>query len=156
MNDTLEAELKQYFNEHNQHKLAIKKNVENETEFLIKRIELIESDINSGKAKPYHNDLLIEMQNELKEKSEDLLKLTSKWEDFQVYEEYIASTKYDLQVFLGLLDQEVPNVQLLHTIASKYISKLIINRDTRRVYITLQLRNSEKLMYEKTIVTEWQ
>jgi site-specific DNA recombinase len=67
----------------------------------------------------------------------------------------IAAIKYDIQTFLGLLDQEVPNPQLLHTIASKYISKLFINRDSGKVYLTIQLTQNGTLLYEKTMVSEW-
>jgi site-specific DNA recombinase len=72
MNDNLAEELKQFFNESNQHKIAQKTTLDNEIAFLLKRIQLIEADIQSGKAKSYHQDMLAEMYNELGEKREEL------------------------------------------------------------------------------------
>jgi site-specific DNA recombinase len=155
MNDNLADELRQFYNENNQNRIAQKNNMENEIEFLNKRIQLIESDIQTGKAKPYHQDMLVEMQDELKDKSEEYSKLTANWSEFNIPDESIAAIKYDIQTFLGLLDQEVPNPQLLHTIASKYISKLFINRDSGKVYLTTQLTQNGTLIYEKTMVSEW-
>jgi site-specific DNA recombinase len=155
MNDTLEQEMQLFYYERNQHKLTLKKNLENEIEFLNRRIELVEVDIQSGKAKPYHQEMLADMQKELQSNTGELIQLTSGWEDFSVPEEEIAAIKYDLQAFLGLLDQEVPNVQLLQSIASKYISRLFIDRDTKKLYMTLQFNHNEKVVYEKTIVCEW-
>lgn len=155
MNDNLVDELLQFYTENNQHRIAQKVNSENEIEFLQKRIQLIENDIQTGKAKLYHQEMLVEMQNELKDKTEAYSRLTANWSEFHVSEDYIAAIKYDIQTFLSFLDQEAPNPQLLHSIASKYISKLFINRDTRKVYLTFQLTQDEKLLYEKTMVSEW-
>lgn len=155
MNDNLSEELHQYFVENNQYKFAQKQNLENEVNYLLKRIQLIEADIQSGKAKPYHHEMLNDMQTDLKEKSEEMSQFSLHWKDYKVSEEYISATKYDIQTFIGLLDQEVPNVQLLNTIASKFISKLIINRDTKKLYLTLRLAYGNQTVYEKTLVSDW-
>lgn len=128
--------------------------MENEIEFLNKRIELVQVDIQSGKAKPYHQEMLADMQKELQSKRDDLIQLTSVWEDFSIPKQQVASIKYDLQSFLGLLDQEAPNVQLQQSIASKYISKLHINRNTKQLYMTLQFNHNGEVIYEKNIIAE--
>ncbi|MEK3726211.1 recombinase family protein [Paenibacillus sp. FSL H8-0034] len=155
MNDNLDDELKQFFNESNQHKIAQKRTLDNELVFLLKRIQLIEEDIQYGKAKPYHQDMLAEMQDDLGEKRQELKSLSDNFEDFHVPEEYVARTKFDIQTFLGLLDQEVTNPLLLHSMVSMFISRLSIHRDTSQLYITIQLTIQGKIMYEKTIVAEW-
>lgn len=155
VNDNLIDELRQFYTENNQHRIAQKANIENEIEFLQKRIQLIEDDIQAGKAKSYHQEMLTEMQEELREKTEGHLRITANWSEFNVPEESIAAMKYDIQALLSLLDQDVPNPQLLHSIASKYISKLFINRDTGKLYLTLQITHDDKLLYEKTLVSEW-
>ncbi|GGH68719.1 integrase [Paenibacillus silvae] len=155
MGNNLVEEMRQFYTESNQQHTTQKIIMESELEFLKKRIELIEDDISIGKAKPYHQEMLAEMQNELREKSESYLRLTSNWSEFHVPKEYVAGIRYDIHSFISLLDQEVPNPQLLHALASKYISKLYINRDTKKIYLSLQLTMNDKLMYEKTMVSEW-
>ncbi|SCW81962.1 hypothetical protein SAMN04487970_105611 [Paenibacillus tianmuensis] len=86
------------------------------------------------------------MQLELKDKSEELSRLSVNFVDFHASEEYIVKTKYDIQTFLSLLDQEAPNPQLLHSMGSTFISKLNINRDTSTLYLTIQLTNQDKIM----------
>lgn len=49
MNDNLEAELQQYYMENNRHKIAQKANLDNEIDFLLKRVELIHEDIQMAK-----------------------------------------------------------------------------------------------------------
>ncbi|WP_172198100.1 recombinase family protein [Saccharibacillus qingshengii] len=153
--DGLEQEIKKNFNESNQHKLAAKQNMENEVSFLLKRISLIQEDIQAGKAKFYHHEMLSEMESDLQNKTKELQAHSESWSEVAVPEELIASIKYDLQAFLSLLDQEVPNVQLLHTIAKKFISRLCINRDTGKLYLTLRLLHEQSVIYEKTLVAEW-
>lgn len=95
------------------------------------------------------------MQHELKDNTEAYVRMTANWSGFNVLDDYIDSIKYDIQTFPGLLDQEVPNPQLVHNIVSKYISKLFINRDTCKVYLTLQLSHGDKLIFKKTVVSDW-
>jgi DNA invertase Pin-like site-specific DNA recombinase len=156
MNDNLEDELRQYYMDSNHHKVAQKLNLENEIDFLIKRIQLLEQDIHAGKSKSYYKEMLDEMQTDLAHKVEDYARLSAKWVEFVMSEEAIAAIRYDIQTFLGLLDQEIMNPQLLHTMARKYISKLTVNRDTSKLYLTIQIAGEETVLYEKTMVSDWQ
>lgn len=156
MNDNLENELKQYYMDSNHHKIAQKVNLENEIDFLAKRIQLLEQDIQLGKSKSYHKDMLDEMQTDLSHKTEEHARLSANWVKFNMSEEVIAAIRYDIQTFLGLLDQEIMNPQLLHTMARKYISKLTVNRDTGNLYLTIQIAGEEAVLYEKTMVSDWQ
>jgi hypothetical protein len=70
-------------------------------------------------------------------------------------EEFTAAVKYDIQTMIALLDEETPNPQLLHTLAGKFISNLFIQRETRKMYLTIQFRNDDMILYEKTIVANW-
>lgn len=100
MGNNLVEEMRQFYTESNQQHTTQKTIMENELEFLKKRIELIEDDISTGKAKPYHQEMLAEMQNELREKSESYLRLTANWSEFHVSEEYIAGIRYDINPLL--------------------------------------------------------
>jgi hypothetical protein len=72
-----------------------------------------------------------------------------------VPEEYIAAAKYDIQTFISLLDNEVANPQMLHQLAGKFISKLLIQRETKKMYLTIRFSFEGNEVYEKTIVAEW-
>lgn len=100
--------------------------------------------------------MLKEMQAELEEKQKELAAFSANYMDYKPSEEFIAATKYDIQTFLGLLEQDVSNVQLLHSIAGNYISSLFINRSTKKLYLTIQITHGNQVVYEKNIVHEWQ
>lgn len=70
-------------------------------------------------------------------------------------DEYIASVKYDIQTFISLLDDEVTNPQMLHQLAGKFISKLFIQRETKKLFLTIRFNYGGIEVYEKTVVAEW-
>jgi DNA invertase Pin-like site-specific DNA recombinase len=156
MNDNLENELRQYYMDSNHHKVALKVNLENEIDFLTKRIQLLEQDIQTGKSKSYHKEMLDEMQTDLFNKSEEYEQLSANLAEFKMTEEATAAIRYDIQSFLSLLDQEIMNPQLLHTMARKFISKLTVNRDTGKLYLTIHITGEHTVLYEKTMVSDWQ
>ena len=71
-----------------------------------------------------------------------------------VSEEYIASTNYDVQTLIGLLDAEVSNPQMLNQLATKFISKVFIQRESKRLLLTVQMQTEGTVLLEKTIVAE--
>jgi hypothetical protein len=137
------------------HKLTEKSNLEAESTFLINRIQVIEEDIRLGRSKPYHQEMLAETQLELKEKQHNLTALSASATEFNVPIAFLASVKYDIQTLIGLLDQDSPNRQLLHTLSARFISNLHIQRETERLHLTVQFKYDEKVVYEKTLVAEW-
>lgn len=80
--------------------------------------------------------------------------LSSSLQGVSVPEEYIASAKYDMQTMIGLLDEEVPNPQMLNQLAAKFVSKVFIQRETKRLYLTVQFNQGDNNFYEKHITTE--
>jgi hypothetical protein len=100
--------------------------------------------------------MLNEMNQELAEKTAEHSKLSLHLEPLHVSEEFIAAVKYDIQTMIALLDADAPNPQMLHTLAGKFITNLFIQRETRKLYLTIQFRNDDMILYEKTIVANWE
>jgi len=155
MDNNLLEEIRLYHNEKNKHVTVQLTNLEAEINFLKKKIHAIEADIQSGKFKPYHQEMLDEMNQELQMKTKDYEILSQGVKEINVPDEYVASVKYDIQTFISLLDEEVPNPQMLHQLAGKFISKLFIQRETKKLYLTIQFKIEGVEVYEKTIVADW-
>ncbi|PRX72990.1 hypothetical protein B0G52_10481 [Cohnella sp. SGD-V74] len=94
------------------------------------------------------------MQQELMEKIQELDVLSSSLQGLSVPEEYIASVKYDMQTMIGLLDAEVPNPQLLNQLAAKFVSKVFIQRESKRLFLTVQMRKKDEVLFDRTILPE--
>ncbi|QNK57439.1 recombinase family protein [Paenibacillus sp. PAMC21692] len=154
MDNQLADEIQRYYNEKNKGQMQRVVTLEAEVGFLQKRTEAVEDDIRSGREKPYHRDMLDEMQQELTEKQQELDMLSSSLQGVSVPEEYIASAQYDMQTMIGLLDAEVPNPQMLNQLAAKFVSKVFIQRETKRLYLTVQMRVKDEILLDKTIVSE--
>ena len=155
MDNNLADEIRLYHNDKNKHQIVQQSNLEAEISFLKKKVQAIEADIQSGKGKPYHQEMLDEMNQELQMKIAEYEDLVQGITTVDVPEEYIASVKYDIQTFISLLDDEVPNPQMLHQLAGKFISKLFIQRETKKMYLTIRFNFNDVEVYEKTIVAEW-
>lgn len=155
MDNLLEEEITAYHNEKNKHVLAKLSNLNAEINFISKRISAIDDDIRAGKGKSYHKEMLDEMNEELSEKTLEHSTISNNIEEVNVPEAFIASVKYDIQTLIGLLDSEVPNPQMLHQLAGKFISKMFIQRETKKVYMTIQFKSNDVILYEKTLIAEW-
>jgi len=152
MDDQLADEMQHYYNDKNKSQMQRIGSLEAEVGFLQKRIEAVEGDIRPGMAKPYHQEMLNEMQQEIAEKMQELDGLSSSLQGFSMPEEFISSVKYDMQTMIGLLDAEVPNPQVLNQLALKFVSKVFIQRETKQLYMTLQFRMNDEVVLEKVIV----
>ncbi|MFC3342173.1 hypothetical protein [Paenibacillus abyssi] len=155
MDNNLEEEIRMYHNDKNKHVSVQQSNLEAEISFLKKKVQAIETDIKSGKGKPFHQEMLDEMNQELRVKMAEYEALAQGNTTVDVSEEYIASVKYDIRTFISLLDDEVANRQMLHQLAGKYISKLLIQRETKKMYLTRHFMYDDTVLFEKTIVIEW-
>lgn len=155
MDNNLSEEIRLYHNDKNKHWKVQQSNLEAEISFLKKKVQAIEADIQLGKGKPYHQEMLDEMNQELQMKMAEYEALAQGITAVDIPEEYIASVKYDIQTFISLLDDEVANPQMLHQLAGKFISKLFIQRETKKMYLTIRFNFDEVEVYEKTIVAEW-
>jgi site-specific DNA recombinase len=155
MNDQFVEEVHQYYNDQNKHKILQRANLESEINFLSKRVQLIEDDMKAGKSKEYHQEMLTEMKQEQSDKANELARLSSEIDELSLPEAYIASTKYDIQTLISLLDEDVPNQQLLHSMAGKFISRMFIQRETERLHMTITFNNEGKVLYEKTLIADW-
>lgn len=153
--ENLEKEMRQFFTDNNGHKLTEKANLDAEISFLVNRVKLIELDIRTGKSKSYHQDMLAEMQSELHHKQNSLIMLSETIKDINVPEAFLNSIRYDIQTLIGLFDQDIPSPQLLHILVTKFISNLYIQRETTRLYLVIQFKHEEVILFEKTLVSEW-
>ncbi|MFB5270019.1 hypothetical protein ACE41H_25000 [Paenibacillus enshidis] len=114
MDNQLEEEIRMYYNEKNKHLIALASSLAAEIAFLEKRVDAIKDDIQAGKGKAVHQEMLDEMQTELVVKNVEHKALSIGLNEVDVPEEFIVSVKYDIQTLIGLLDAEVQNPQILH------------------------------------------
>lgn len=154
MDNQLEEEIRMYHNEKNKHVIAQVSSLAAEIAFLEKRVDAVVGDMNAGKGRSFHQEVLDEMKTELMEKKAEHAVLSAGLHEVDVPEEYIASVKYDIQTLIGLLDAEVQNPQILHQIVSKFVSKVVVQRETKNVYATVQFKHADEVLYEKNIVAE--
>lgn len=157
MDNQFEEEIRMFHADKNKHIIQRAASLEAEIGFLQKRIEAVESDMSSGRGKPYHQEMLDEMQQELAEKKNEYSTISLNTQGVLIPEEYITSAKYDMQTLIGLLDAEVSNPRILHQLASNFIAKVIIQRESKKLYLTVQFKQfkaEDDVLYEKTIVTE--
>ena len=94
------------------------------------------------------------MRQELVEKKAELEMVSANIQAVSIPEEYSASVKYDMQTMIGVMDEDVPNPQMLNHLAKKFISKVFIQRETKQLYMTLQLRMDQEVLLDKTVVAE--
>jgi len=52
------------------------------------------------------------------------------------------------------LDAEIANPQMLNQLAGKFISKVFIQRETKHLFLTVQMQKDEDVLLEKTILVE--
>lgn len=150
----LEEEIRKYHWEANIHLKVQAANLEAETSFLKKKVQAIEMDMQMGKGKPYYQEMLDEMNQELRVKIVEHETLTNGVDEVVVPDEYIASVKYDIQTIISLFDDEVSNPQMLHQLAGKFISKVFIQREIKKLYLTIKFEADGDLFYEKIIIAE--
>ncbi|QUL55197.1 hypothetical protein KDC22_00965 [Paenibacillus tritici] len=152
MDNQLEEEIRMYHNEKNKHVIAQVSSLAAEIAFLEKRVDAVVGDMNAGKGKSFHQEMLDEMKMELMEKKSEHVALSAGLREVDVPEEYSASAKYDIQTLIGLLDAELQNPQMLHQIVNKFVSRVVVQRETKNVYVTVQFVNADEVLYEKKIV----
>jgi len=113
---------------------------------------IIKDDIQAGKCKSFHQEMLDEMQTELEDKKEEHQALSKGLHEVIMPEEFIAFVKYDIQTLISLLDAEVQNPQVLHQLIGKFVSQVRVMRETKQVHTTVRFANADKILYEKNIV----
>jgi DNA invertase Pin-like site-specific DNA recombinase len=154
MDNQLEEEIRMYHNEKNKHLIAQASNLAAEITFLEKRVDAIKDDIEEGKGKSFHQEMLDEMQMELTSKKVEHEGLSIGLNEVVVQEEFIASVKYDIQTLIGLLDAEIQSPQMLHSLVGKFVSRVQIMREMKQVHIKVQFASGEEILYERHVVTK--
>lgn len=154
MDNQLQQEIERYSKEKNKYVLQSATTLENEINFLVKRIELMEQDMINGIGKPYYADIIQEMKAELTDKETELAILNSSVEEINVPDSYIATVKYDIQTILALMESEVPDPQLLNQVLKKYVANIFVHRASKIIHIKLQFVSEENALFEKTIAVQ--
>lgn len=155
LDDHFEEEIHRHHAEQNKHVYLQLSDLETEIAFLKKRIEVIEKDIASGKAKPYYIDMVNEMRQELLEKDTEYSTLSATIQSVTIPDYYIDSVKYDTKTLISLLDNEDSSPQMIYQVASKYLSRVVIQRETKVMHMMLQFKTGDITLYEKTLVAEF-
>ncbi|MNB91779.1 hypothetical protein D3C75_388650 [compost metagenome] len=63
--------------------------------------------------------------------------------------------QHELKKLIELLDDEMPSVEQLNIIVTKYVQKLIVQRQTKTVYLTFHIVHDGNTLYEKSIAADW-
>lgn len=59
---------------------------------------------------------------------------------------------YNIRVMIGMLDDEVQNPQLMNEYVKRSVFEVTVHRETKHVYMTVELRNEKNLLYQKVVV----
>ena len=153
--DQIEREIHQYHRDSNKHIAASLTGLETEISFLKKRIEQMRHELQTGGGKAYYADVINEMHVELKEKEAEYAHKKNLYQELTLPETAIESIKHDIRNLINLLNEEVPNPQLLNEYVGKFVSSVMIQRETKMVQITMHLKYGEQVLYQKMIVAEW-
>ncbi|MBR8661809.1 recombinase family protein [Brevibacillus sp. NL20B1] len=154
--DQIVGEIHQYHRDSNKHVVASITGLETEIGFLKKRIEQMRQELQTGGGKAYYEDVITEMQAELKEKEAEYAHKKNLYQELILPETAIDSIKHDIRNLINLLNEEVPNPQLLNEYFGKFVSSVIIQRETKMVQITMNLKYGEQVLYQKMIVADWE
>jgi len=151
----LEEEIQKYHGEANRHLKIQAANFEAEISFLEKRIIQMENELQSGGGKTYYAEMIKEMQGELEEKRAEYEKLSELFPQIDIAPEYIQTVLNDIKQIISMLDDENPNPQLMNEYVRKFVSNVSVDRDTKIVQLTMQLKSEGIVIYEKKIVVRY-
>lgn len=155
LDNQLEEEIRKHHHEGNKQTLATISSLESEIQFLRKKIHSMQSDIDLGRAKSFYTELLEEMKVELHEKESEHLINSNFYKPISIESTEYQFIQNELKQMIMLLDEEVPNPELLNQVIGKYISRIIVQRETKTVHISFHIKQNEVMLYQKTISADW-
>jgi len=115
----------------------------------------MQTDIDSGRAKSFYNELLDEMRLELKGKEAEHAEASNGYQPLNLDEANAALIQCELKRLIELLDAEVQNPEMLNRLVSKYVSKILIQRETKTIHISFKLKQDSVVLYQNTITADW-
>lgn len=154
MGQNLGEEITLYHTDKNKHSVTELHAIQLEVAYLKTKVDNLRTEIVAGKEKPYHKEMLTDMEGELQEKESRWEDLSSSISKLEILDSKIESTKHDFHMIINLLDSDGANPQLLNQLLLKYVSKAFVERESKLIYVTIQLNWDGLLMYEKTIVAD--
>jgi len=109
----------------------------------------MQADIDSGRPKSFYKELLDEMKVELAEKDRAYTEATSEYQpiDFDTADTQVIQS--ELRRLIETMDAEVQNPEMLNRIVSKYVPKILIQRETKTVHITFHIKQENIVLYQK-------
>jgi site-specific DNA recombinase len=153
LNDQLEETILQYRTKQQENVTTV--DLESEIQFLEKRIKQMEQELVDGRGKAYYSDAILEMKQELQLKESELAALSHSVKAENLPEHYMLTLKEDIRGLISLLDDDSPSPQSLHGSVPKFITSVVVHRETKIVHITFQIKSEETVLYQKVLVTEW-
>lgn len=154
MDKNLNDEITLYHADRNKHTVSEIHTLESEISYLRSRVGTLRDDISSGKAKSYHSDMLLDLEDELQAKNEHYIQLSSQVSHPVIEELQIDTIKQDYHLIINLLDSDGINPQLLNQTLGKYLSRVLVQRESKHLFITIQISLNGETVYEKTIVAD--
>lgn len=154
LNDQLENEIIMYHKQSQQKNLSTAE-IEAEIQFLSKRIKQMQQEITEGRGKAYYADAIAEMEQELYLKETELAALSPLFNKERLPENSMITLKENIRRVIALLENDFPHPQSLHESVPKFISSIIVHRETKTVHIAVQIKCNEETLYQKIIVAEW-
>ncbi|MEK4205015.1 MULTISPECIES: recombinase family protein [Paenibacillus] len=148
----LEEEIRKYHDEANRHQIVSAANMEAEINFLEKRIEQMQQELQTGSGKAYYTDMIAEMSSELTEKRREHADHQSANQAFNISQESLQTLQQDIKTMIALLDEETPSPQLMNEWVKKFVSNVTVRRESKLIHITIQLNYREQKLYQKEML----
>jgi site-specific DNA recombinase len=155
LDNQLDEEILKYHHEVNRQTLAAISILETEIQFLKNKIQSMQAEIDTGSAKSFFSEFLEELKTELQEKESEHTFAINGYQPISTEAAKLQLTHHEMRKLIRLLDDEVPSPELLNQLASKYVQRIIVQRETRTVHITVHIKHHNKVVYQKTISADW-
>jgi site-specific DNA recombinase len=115
----------------------------------------MQADLDAGRSKSFYSELLEELKTELQQKQSEREVALAKYQPSNINITQLQIIQDELKKLILLLNDENPSPKQLHQLVGKYVSSIIIQRETKTVHITYHLKHNDVILYQKTIVTDW-
>lgn len=76
--------------------------------------------------------MLEDLRNDLATKQAELTDMQMSYREVELPEEWLQSMKHDIQMMIGMLDDEMQNPQLMNEYIRKFVSSITVHRETKR------------------------
>lgn len=135
----LRDEISLYFTDRNKQAVSKSYTLESEIAYLRSRVESLHLVISSGRAKPYHKDMFLDLEDELQTKEQRQSQLSSQTSNPDLQESQLDIIKQDFHLIINLLDSDNRKPSTAKSNVKQIRLKSACTARTEASFITIQV-----------------